>query len=42
MKNIKRQKHKDRGFKIERFQNRDTNVHNHQIDFKISQAERHS
>ena len=41
MKNIKRPKHKDREFKIERFQNRDTNVHN-QIDFKISQAERHS
>ena len=29
-----------REFKIERFQNRDINVHNYQIEFKVSQIKR--
>lgn len=31
-----------REFKTERFQNRNTNVHNYQTDIKVSQVERNS
>lgn len=40
MKNIKRSIPGGQKFNIERGKNRDTNVRNHQIDFKVSEAER--